>query len=355
MSMDYLTSIATKLLGLAPVIRPRVASRFEPLTSAPVPTARAPSAEGDGEPVRTRGAMAPRDRSPRPLPSDAPLAQNAADDITEPEDARVRLALARTVEQREAFAGNDRAAPVPDARDAATSVPERSMPPRARITSAHHASSAGERESEATTSASTIGGTRFVVAAALPTNTHDGSNGSARPTGSAPRETVATGQYIPANRTRPASMPPVNEAEHRVDASITTGNADAGAYAPPHASAAGTQSAAPRLKVDSPAAPAGVETQLARSQPTRVASAASAVPVTATAVTAWQGASRRVPMPDPGRERGERRREPPIHVTIGRIEIRATPSAPAAPTPRRRPPLMGLDEYLRRKGGGGSR
>ncbi len=52
------------------------------------------------------------------------------------------------------------------------------------------------------------------------------------------------------------------------------------------------------------------------------------------------------------------RREPPptIQVTIGRIEVRATP--PAAPSPRTqrpKPPVMSLDEYLRKraKGGGG--
>jgi hypothetical protein len=44
---------------------------------------------------------------------------------------------------------------------------------------------------------------------------------------------------------------------------------------------------------------------------------------------------------------------PTIHVTIGRIEVRATP-APIQNKPKPRPPdAMSLDEYLRRRNGGG--
>ncbi len=45
---------------------------------------------------------------------------------------------------------------------------------------------------------------------------------------------------------------------------------------------------------------------------------------------------------------GERAIEPTIHVTIGRIDVRAV--APAAPTHRKErdaSPVMSLDEYLR--------
>jgi len=45
---------------------------------------------------------------------------------------------------------------------------------------------------------------------------------------------------------------------------------------------------------------------------------------------------------------GERTIEPTIHVTIGRIDVRAV--APTAPTHRRErdaSPVMSLDEYLR--------
>jgi hypothetical protein len=56
---------------------------------------------------------------------------------------------------------------------------------------------------------------------------------------------------------------------------------------------------------------------------------------------------------DSGQERPVARPEPVINVTIGRIEVRATP-APQKPSPKpaNRPPMMGLDEYLRRRTGG---
>ena len=43
---------------------------------------------------------------------------------------------------------------------------------------------------------------------------------------------------------------------------------------------------------------------------------------------------------------------PTIHVTIGRIEVRATPPAATQPKPRSVSPVMNLDEYLRQRGGG---
>jgi hypothetical protein len=44
-----------------------------------------------------------------------------------------------------------------------------------------------------------------------------------------------------------------------------------------------------------------------------------------------------------------------VQVTIGRIEVRAQTMAAAAPRPRPGPPVMNLDDYLRRRaqGGGG--
>ena len=45
---------------------------------------------------------------------------------------------------------------------------------------------------------------------------------------------------------------------------------------------------------------------------------------------------------------------PTIQISIGRIEVRATtaPATPAATTARSKPPVMSLDEYLDRRGGG---
>lgn len=47
---------------------------------------------------------------------------------------------------------------------------------------------------------------------------------------------------------------------------------------------------------------------------------------------------------------------PTIQVTIGRVEVRATPlPAPAPKRPRAKPPVMSLDEYLRQRNQGGQR
>jgi hypothetical protein len=45
--------------------------------------------------------------------------------------------------------------------------------------------------------------------------------------------------------------------------------------------------------------------------------------------------------------------EPTIHVSIGRIEVRATPHVAPPPPAAKIPAVMGLDDYLRRRGGGG--
>jgi hypothetical protein len=45
---------------------------------------------------------------------------------------------------------------------------------------------------------------------------------------------------------------------------------------------------------------------------------------------------------------------PDVHVTIGRIEVRAVPAPPAPAAVERRPPVMTLEEYLRRRAGGSS-
>lgn len=52
----------------------------------------------------------------------------------------------------------------------------------------------------------------------------------------------------------------------------------------------------------------------------------------------------RVSMPEP-------RLAPTVQVTIGRIEVRATPSSASSPQPRRSIPPMSLEEYLRAKRG----
>jgi hypothetical protein len=57
-----------------------------------------------------------------------------------------------------------------------------------------------------------------------------------------------------------------------------------------------------------------------------------------------------------GPERSTSQTAPVINVTIGRVEVRASvPPQKQAPRPANRPPVMGLDEYLRRRSGGHDR
>lgn len=58
----------------------------------------------------------------------------------------------------------------------------------------------------------------------------------------------------------------------------------------------------------------------------------------------------------PGRPRPAVRAEPTIQVTIGRVEVRAThPAPPVIPRDRRTPTAMSLEEYLRRRADGSAR
>lgn len=58
----------------------------------------------------------------------------------------------------------------------------------------------------------------------------------------------------------------------------------------------------------------------------------------------------------PARSQPAVRAEPTIQVTIGRVEVRATPpAAPVSRSGRQTPPTMSLDEYLRRRAAGSPR
>jgi hypothetical protein len=55
-------------------------------------------------------------------------------------------------------------------------------------------------------------------------------------------------------------------------------------------------------------------------------------------------------LPSTGHEKSSRPVEPTVHVTIGRIEVRAvTPAQEEKPKSQRKPQTIGLDEYLRRR------
>jgi hypothetical protein len=65
---------------------------------------------------------------------------------------------------------------------------------------------------------------------------------------------------------------------------------------------------------------------------------------------AFRHAVSRPPEP-PDAERSAGPDAPTIHVTIGRVEIRASVAAPAARKPQARPPAMSLEEYLKQRKG----
>jgi hypothetical protein len=60
-------------------------------------------------------------------------------------------------------------------------------------------------------------------------------------------------------------------------------------------------------------------------------------------------------LPPPAPQREPAVEKPSIHVTIGRVEVRATPPAARARPPAAQPRVMSLDEYLRGRTPGGSR
>jgi hypothetical protein len=85
-----------------------------------------------------------------------------------------------------------------------------------------------------------------------------------------------------------------------------------------------------------PAAPARVVAQ------PQVAIASAARPAALDAAAAGRLKAQQEPLP-----------APTIHVTIGRIEVRATPAPASAPPSRPKPaPTMSLDDYLRQRNGG---
>lgn len=55
------------------------------------------------------------------------------------------------------------------------------------------------------------------------------------------------------------------------------------------------------------------------------------------------------------RKRRHEQTQPTVHVTIGRLEVRAVQSSPPQPKPHTATPVMNLDDYLRRRSQGGTR
>jgi hypothetical protein len=69
-------------------------------------------------------------------------------------------------------------------------------------------------------------------------------------------------------------------------------------------------------------------------------------------VQRWERQAPVAPIRESVRQAPAKPEPPEIHISIGRIEVRATVGAPA-PAPSRRPkePLLGLDDYLKSRNG----
>jgi hypothetical protein len=302
---DFLANLASRVVAPQAGLRPRRPSRFEPDGGPSLPVGLGPGTVADmGPPVEERRepAAAPAPRLPRA----ARLWPRLGDEPPAPEWPR-----------RTAESGPDPAGSSPDrraARDGRAArgpgdldpVPEgRGEPPPSH-----------GRRSEVvrplTESLAEPPSHRPDVAVARPAPAEDGDRGPARP--------------IPAE---PASPP----AEGR-----STGPAERG-EARPGAPFAGPTAAPPPSNPPTPHPPTVVTVREVRPAPPD------------------RQATRERPVspgrPHPGERVHEAGEAPVVHVTIGRIEVRAVRPA-LEERPGRRPPVMTLEDYLRRRSEGGT-
>ncbi|WP_328609089.1 hypothetical protein OG943_08190 [Amycolatopsis sp. NBC_00345] len=150
-----------------------------------------------------------------------------------------------------------------------------------------------------------------------------------RPPGRLVRETV---REVPQERDDPVALP------------VTIGTA-APVVAVPVAMA--PAAVAPRAAELPAAAPMAVT-------PAAVASTTASEPVRAHPVTrARPGPAPAGPPRPPMARRAAEPAGPDVHISIGRVEIKAVPGPAPAPRPERhRRPVLGLDEYLKERAGG---
>ena len=364
MSADYLTSVAERLLGLTPTIRPRLAARYEPMAAVD-PIAFRPA---DDAPLATSAPAAAR-RAPGSLA--APAERVAAAGPADVGPARPELGMSPPPPH-----GGHGIPTVP------IRVPPAATPPERLDTSLVGLSDSRERSrvdrepqafSEVAEPVPVIVGDPPVVArppvpARSPTSAvaspiDDSSRPAVGDDGVRPRRS----RLGPQDPAAPASVARVEVAPTIHHRSIENGRPAVSATlevppaetvlprgAPPVAHDRGRDPATPRATVVARAdiVPASVVPGMPVPKPP---SARPSVTVAATPVAAWRDAPpegrraaflERHPTADPD-QRAER--DPPIHVTIGRIEIRAVPGASPAQRPARRSAAMGLEEYLRRK------
>lgn len=287
---DHLYRLAAHALDRLPAAAPRVGSRFEPVAEDEPPAAEA--APGAAEPAVAD--LAPR-RPPAPPAAPSRQPPVALDDrpvATAPTDMRRPLdAVPSTPDP----AAADPFGPAPRASAAAPTMPDDSGSPRPA--------------------------TAPVAANGTTAGADFDTDGDAATRASDDEETARPKPAGPGHRTTAAARPPTSPA------------ADPGTAPTPLPTVADAARRSPAEEVP----------------PVRTVPAEGddADALFSPEVPEPRSAAGSLPLPTPAAP------ETTIHVSIGRIEVRATPPVALPPPAAKAPAVMGLDDYLRRRGGGG--
>ncbi len=307
---DYLSNLSARSLNLATVLQPRLASRFEPPaqgTTAPVDAARVMRAE-EPEAAPSPGESIDVEAQPEAAidaaarPSFTPRSMRRRHEVTaSTPEAQPALNTIRSSSERDL----GRRIELPVGEDAHVDTPERNEPPRAP-----HRQLPDLR-------------TQPSVSPAPPRSDPQ------------PPRPILTMVQPEMRVTLVDDIPP----RTRLEA--------------PHPSARGPIARRPMIEP----ATARSETQPSRLAPPEssdevVASATLPPPAIIARPIVKRVVTESVPVESAPVEAAKPEPAPTIHVSIGRVEVRATPAAtPAVARPRAAPPVMSLDEYLRRRAG----
>jgi len=324
---DFLGNLAARTLGLAPTVRPWLAARFEPAQGATLPLA---------DTLLEWEAAPPANLAPVALPpaSAGSLAAPISPAPTPRPGRQLRPTLGPVA--------------LTDSSPAALFAPldDSPPPPATAISVAEPQRAGGPLQSPPPA----VPAAQGAIVAALPVA---GTPTAALPAPPAPRgwsETAPPWHSIP-----PPASEPATTAEANRDP-LARAVAEPPAPTVSRASAAAmpaAQQAEPPARADAPAAaPVAAMSEPARSErPTVAAHPPPAPPVARPQVRAAPPAAAPTGVPPDAAP-------PTIHVTIGRIEIKATPPATVArprsvaPAPA---PALSLDSYLRGRSGGAER
>lgn len=317
----YLQAVAARAVGAIPVLKPRLASRFEdvadPLPPEPVTTGVRPLREGRAAEPEPRAVAEPPAASSDAVTqvpagrteSKIPLERELVEDFAEP----------AAEAEREMRDERPRARKAPERIEAAEDEDESPAPLRGPVPD-----SGAEPEPVDSREAAPMG----AATVSIPSVSTFLDHGPAAGTPGQPAPTPQPTATSPSGRARAAAA-----TEAPAEATVPTG---------PSPDVAGiAHSGAPERATDDPAMPVDEKTAVP-APARRVESPAAQAPVTVAATRVVRDAA-----PEP---------ETVVRVTIGRIEVRA--ERPAPPQPLREPPSVprraepdGLDRYLERRNG----